>query len=390
MSKGFRELSWAPIMKYFIRIEEAVKEFKGGVVNLASGSPDVVPRPEEVMDAISDVASRYWGEVVSYPPPGGPRRLRDEVRAYLASQGVDLGGMDLLVFSGSMHALNVLSLALIRAGDLIASENPTFTDSLIPMKLHGASVRPIALTPSGLEGLARGVEGVKALYVVPTANNPTGMTYSAEARSEIAELSSEHSFLVIEDDPYRALASTPPPPIVNYCRAPTCVYVGSFSKVLAPGFRVAYVAVPKELSEVVMKAGEVSLALSSLASLVVYALLRKGLVARYAAEGRRRCELRLKALVDALRDYMPYATLWAEPRGGFYAFIKVPGVNMDKVLDEALRRGVSYVPGPAFYLDSPDLSTARLSIAKTCEDDIVRGVKALSEAVKSVAPGPIT
>ena len=378
--------------KYVLLDEYVIKVIKAGkVIDFASGSPDprLLPK-EEIREIASRVLDEYGDEALSYPPSVGLRSLRDAIMSLLSELGVSIPSSKVVVTSGVVRAIELASAVLLDRDSYAVAEEPTFSPALYPLYALGRGIEHVPLKEyreldvSTLGDVISELPA-KLYYTIPTAHNPTGTTFSNKVRNEVAKLACENDVVVVEDDVYRTvLGGEAPEPISATCarHSHTYVYLGSLSKVLAPGLRIAYMLVPRELFPHIRSVAGTELTLSPLTMLIAYEAMRTGLLLDRIRKLSREYRERMKVLKDSLIDYMPNNVYWNEDAEGYYVFIRVRGVNMIKLLDDALREGVGYIPGDAFLHKHSDPETARLCIAKPNSEEITLGVKKLAKVVK--------
>ena len=382
LSNRVSRIQWSPI--------EEVSFLMSGrrdVINLASGLPDPRYMPVDLMsELMCEVYEKYGREVLSYPEAYGLDVLREEIKRFLERHEVNTKGRDVIITCGAQHAVSAIARAFLEDNDKYAVENPTFVETLIALKYYSENCIPVSVNSSGLdvrelEKVSR--EGIKALYVIPNAQNPTGISYSDDVRREIARISEEVGFVIIEDDPYGPIVSERPNPIANATK--NTIYVGSFSKILAPGLRVGFMLVPEEVLDAIGMTMQLDFATHPPSMYVLYEALRRGIVDSVLRNVRRVYREKTKLVLSVLEDTMPEGVEWTRPRTSFHFMIFTNGINAREILEEAYRRGVVFVPGDLFYVRSPRHDSLRISISYPTEKEIETGVKILADVIKSQA-----
>jgi 2-aminoadipate transaminase len=220
----------------------------------------------------------------------------------------------------------------------------------------------------------------KCIYTIPNFQNPSGVTLAAQRRSELIEIADEHDLLIIEDDAYFDLYFTQEAsrlvPLAAF-RPERVVYLGTFSKVLAPGIRTAYLRAPEEIATKVELAKEgADLSSSVLDQALVVESLRSGLIERRLPELRKFYETRCRAMLDALDRFAPAGSRWTKPIGGFFILMELAeGINATEALPRAIENGVAYVPGQPFFVDESGENTLRLAYSKETPEKIAEGIE---------------
>jgi 2-aminoadipate transaminase len=327
---------------------------------------------------------------LQYSMTEGNPHLRALLAQRLTRRGLPTDAEDLLVTSGSQQALSLLTTALLDPGEVVLVEAPTYLAALQCFNLAQARIEPVASDDDGLdpEALREACRRhrPRMLYLVPTFANPTGATMPLARRRAIAAIAAEQGVWVVEDDPYGELRyrGEHVPPLAGLAEGGEQVlYLGSFSKVGAPGLRLGWLRAPRPLLRtltVVKQAAD--LHCSTLDQAAVAEYLRRvdldahisGLIGQY----RRRCD----AMLDALPATVPSGSTWTVPEGGMFVWVRLPGwADAADLLREALRRDVAFVPGSAFYPADPDPATLRLSFVTNTPEQIHEGMGRLAAVV---------
>ncbi|GAA3673006.1 PLP-dependent aminotransferase family protein [Lentzea roselyniae] len=355
------------------------------VISFAGG----LPAPELFdLDGVRtayDIALRDRS-VLQYAPTEGNQALRSLVAARLTGRGLPTS--DVLITTGSQQALTLVATALLGPGAVVAVEEPTYLAALQCFQMAGARIVPVAGDADGLDPAAlRSVveaERPAMLYLVPTFANPTGRTLSAARRAEIAALAEEHSFWIVEDDPYGELRyrGSAVAPLASI--SDRTVYLGSFSKIGAPGMRLGWLRAPEDLLRtlvIVKQAADLHTSTVDQAAAAVY-LKDNDLdahVARLCVEyGARR-----DAMIEALPGTVPVDTTWTDPDGGMFVWLRLPDdVDSAELLHEALRHDVAFVPGAPFFATTPDHATFRMSFTTNTPEEIAEGMARLAKVFR--------
>ena len=291
--------------------------------------------------------------------------------------------------SGSQAVLDAVGKALIAPGDTVAVESPTYLGALQAFRPYGPHFEALpcdaqGLRPASLEAVLRR-RTVKLVYLVPTFQNPTGRTLPLERRQAVAALLQKYGTLLVEDDPYADLRyeGTRLPSIKSL--APEhVIYVGTLSKVFAPGLRLGYCLAPAALQPWLVRVKQgVDLHTSTYTQALAAEYLDCGHLQRHLP---RICDLyrpRLHALLNALERYFPPGFAWSRPQGGMFVWVEgPPGLDMEALYPRAVRRGVAYVPGHHFFARKDQgHATMRLNFTMAAPSELDRGVARLAETL---------
>lgn len=372
-------------------IELVSKKVKGreDIINFASGAPDPNLAPlDDLRKVLTKIVEEYGYNALEYPGTGGLRELRREIREYLVELGVDTSGREVIITAGAQHSLNILANMLLDEKDSFIVENPTFIEAFITLRYYTPRYHAVGVDDKGMKveelevAIREDAVKPKLVYTMPTAHNPTGIVMNSERRKQLVETCSSNHIVVIEDDPYRPIIEEKPVPIVNLDKNEIAFYVGSFSKIIAPGLRVGYILAPREIAEKIEQIQQLDFASNTLAMYILLELFQLKTPYKIRSRLVKTYTERLRLLLDLLEDHMPPNTEWTKPKGGFYVLLRARGVNMVKLLDNALRENIAYVPAQLFYVEKPDPSTARLSISRVDEKHIEEGVRKLARIIK--------
>ena len=345
-----------------------------GMISFAGGNPSNSALEPEVISALSaEVLEKYGTTLLQYGATDGFAPLRESAAEFLRTAQVNCTADNLLPVQGGSQAFDLLLKALINPGDVILCESPTFLGAIQAMREYNA--RLVAM-PTDSEGvIVEEAERLiqkhhpKMMYVIPTFQNPTGITLSLERRKALAALAAKYGVVIAEDDPYRDLrySGTALPSIQSFDEEGWVVYMSSFSKYVAPGMRLgAAVANPTLLRKMVIGKQSADVHSPLLIQAIIDAYLRKGLMPDHL---RRICgdyKRQLDAMLDGFK-YFPEGTKHTVPEGGLFVWAELPeGVDGLKVFNAAVEAGVAFVPGTYFYPDGGHENTMRLNFSM-CE-----------------------
>jgi DNA-binding transcriptional MocR family regulator len=365
------------------------------IVSLAGGMPNLTALPMDLFASIVEKLVREHGqEALQYGSGQGHPKLREQICDVMALEGIRANPDDVLVTTGSQQALDLISRIFIDPGDVVLVEAPSYVGALGTFAQYEASVVHIEMDQDGLvpEALRQAIKTlryqgrrIKFLYLIPNYQNPAGVLLPAERRSEILDICRAEKIFIVEDNPYGLLGFDRPSP--NAMRAEdseNVIYLGSFSKTIAPGFRIGWALVPQALREKLVIASESSILCPSNFSQMA--------ISSYLADQPWRDQItsfcglykaRRDAMLESLDTHFPKSATWTRPAGGFYVWITLPPeIDTKAMMPKAIAAKVAYVPGTAFYADGLGSWSMRLSYCHPTPERIRDGVKALSGVVK--------
>jgi len=359
---------------------------KPGIISFAGGLPSPKTFPVEAFAAACETVLRTDGRAaLQYAASEGYRPLCEWVAA---SMPWDVSADQVLITTGSQQGLDLVAKVLIDEGSKVLVETPTYLGALqafTPMEPNIVSVDSDA-EGVDVDDLAAKAEGARFLYVLPNFQNPTGRSMSEARRQALVERASALGLPLVEDNPYGDLWFDQPPPKPLTARNPDgCIYLGSFSKVLAPGLRLGYVIAPKAIMPKLLQAKQAAdLHSPSFNQRMVSEVLKDGFIHRHVPTIRALYKSQCAAMLDALKTEMTgLDVVWNTPDGGMFLWVRLPaGMNAVELLPKAVDKGVAFVPGAAFYADHADPRTLRLSFVTASVEQIHIGVAALAQAIR--------
>jgi 2-aminoadipate transaminase len=363
------------------------------VVSLAGGMPYVAALPQELLaKAYNDLMAKKGNLAIQYGGGQGDLVLRDQIRELMALEGIQSSVEDLVITTGSQHGLDLLSGLFLDKGDVVVAEGPSYVGALGIFRHYEADVEHVYTDHDGMspEALQETITKLKAqgrkikfLYLVPNFANPSGVTLSAERRPRILEICKREHILIIEDNPYGLLYfDKPVPDALRAVEEDGVVYLGSFSKILAPGFRVGYVLAPPAIRDKMVLAQESALLCpSSFTQMMISEYLAnadwKGQIDTFRGVYKERKD----AALAAMHEYLPDLHT-TRPDGGFYLWVTLPdGVDSKAMLPLAVKELVAYTPGTAFYGDGTGQNKLRICYSYPTPENIKVGIKRLANVI---------
>jgi 2-aminoadipate transaminase len=371
---------------------------RGDVISFAPGAPSAETFPIEELAEIAARVFRQRGKIaLQYGPTRGSSTLIEGVVATMQGRGVQSEAAEIVITTGSQQGLDLISRLIIDAGDIALVELPSYVGGTIA--LHNAQAKLVGVKQDQggivlddlrdkLEQAKAAGERVKCLYTIPNFQNPSGVSLALERRAAIVELAEKYDFLIIEDDPYFELhfekdaTNLKPLAALNKERV---IYLSSFSKVLVPGLRTAWVQAPKEIAtrlELIKEGADLSSSVFDQA--IVSAALREGLIEKRLPMIREFYRVRLVAMLEALEKNADADWRWTKPTGGFFILMRITeGLDAKTILPQAIERGVAYVPGQPFFVDDSGANTLRLAYSKETPEKITEGIERLCNLLKA-------
>lgn len=361
-----------------------------GVLSLAGGlpSPDTFP-VEAIRSACETVLAQTPHGALQYGSGEGYDPLREWVAAHLGGRGMRVRASQVLITSGSQQGLDLAARVMIDAGAPVAVEIPTYPGALEAFHPYEPIFAGVACDddgplPDAIAALPHDAPGTRFAYLMPDFQNPSGRVVPAARRHALVAAAQAARVPLVEDDPYGDLwFDQPPPPPLAAVWPEGTLYLGSFSKVLAPGLRLGYLVAPDELFAKLVQAKQAAdLHTPGFNQRVVHEVVRDGFLDRHVPTIRERYRARAGAMADALARHLPAGCEWQRPGGGMFFWLRLPpGADATAMLADAVAAGVAYVPGAAFFAYRGDPRTLRLSFVTLSIDEIHAAVATLGQVL---------
>ena len=362
------------------------------VVSFAGGMPATSALDMEAVEAVVAGVIRDAGATaLQYGGGQGRSELRELLVEVMRHEGIPGHADDLVVTVGGQQALELIAKCFLDDGDVVLAEGPTYVGGIGAMASHRAEIRHIPMDAQGmdidqlevaLEQLRREGRRAKYVYTIPNHQNPAGVSMSVERRHRLAALAEQHDLLLVEDNPYGLLdfAGNIAPSLRSLV-PDRVVYVGTMSKILAPGVRTGWIAAPRPIRDKLVLLREAAdLCPSNLTQMIVERWLAtqpwQDQIKRFTVLYREKAE----AMLSALSEQMPAGVRWTVPEGAFYVWATVPaGIDTSDLLAKAVGRRVAYVPGRGFYGDGTGGNQLRLCFSYPEVERIPEGVERLGQ-----------
>lgn len=367
-----------------------------GLVSLAGGSPYLQSLPLERLAATAaSIIAKDGLTALQYGSGQGTEELRSQICEVMAEEGIlDAVPHNVVITAGSQSAQDVATKVFCNPGDVVLVENPTYVGALNTFEAYQVQVETVEMDDDGLvpdvleariAALQAAGKNIKFLYTIPNFNNPSGITLKQERRQQVVDICREANILVLEDNPYGLLRFDGEPLAPLRAANPAdVIYMGSFSKIFAPGLRIGWALVPEHLQRRYYLASEaVTLCPPTLNQMLVSAYLRdydwKAQIDTYRGLYSQRCH----AMLAALEEHMPEGTSWTSPDGGFFVWVTLPdGVDTYPLLRKAIDAGVVFIPGAAFTPSDEPSNKLRLAFSAVPPEAITEGVRRLAPVLQ--------
>ncbi len=357
-----------------------------GIISFAGGLPSPKTFPvAEFAAACAKVLRDDASAALQYAASEGLGPLRELV-AQMLPWKVDAA--QVLITTGSQQGLDLFGKILIDKDSRVLVETPTYLGALQAFAPMQPKIQGVACDDNGVDvaALRDAVRGAPArfLYVLPNFQNPTGRTMPEASRVRLSQTAGEIGLPLLEDNPYGDLWFDAPPPLPLAARNPEgCVYLGSFSKVLAPGLRLGFMVAPKAIYPKLLQAKQAAdLHTPGFNQRVVVEVMKDGFLERHVPTIRALYKSQRDAMLAAMQQHMPAGVEWNTPSGGMFLWARLPqGMNAAELLPKAVDKGVAFVPGAAFYADHADTRSLRLSFVTASAQEIQTGIAALARVI---------
>jgi 2-aminoadipate transaminase len=381
---------------------------KPDIISFAGGLPASELFPIAEFEAAAErVLTQHGSQALQYSTTEGFMPLREFLVEKMAAYGIEAGPENILITSGAQQAIDIIGKILINPGDRVLTEQPTYLGALQSWRAYQAEFVPVPIDHDGLrvdlleEALC---SGPKFMYILPNFQNPGGVTLSLERRHELIEIADHYGIPIVEDDPYGELRyegeHLPPLVVVDndlmndtgatydgrgsFMRG-NLIYLGTFSKTLAPGLRLGWMVAPTSVIErAVMAKQGMDLHSSSFVQMVAYETVKDGFLKTHVQHIRSVYSERRDVMLAAMERYFPPGVEWTRPEGGLFLWVTLPDdVDASVLFETAIANKVAYVPGVAFDPLGEAVNTFRLNFSNAQPDLIEEGIRRLGDVLVS-------
>ncbi len=363
------------------------------VISFAGGlpAPELFP-VDDVRVSAERVLEEIGPRALQYGITDGVPALRDRLAAEMAARGVACTADDILITTGSQQSLDLVGKIFLDPGDIVLTENPTYLAAIQSFQCFEARFQPVStdddgIIPEAVDELA-GRVAARFLYVIPNFQNPTGRTLSAERRRALYEVAVRRGLTIVEDDPYGKLRyrGEAVPPIKSFDTTGSVIYLSTFSKIVAPGFRTGWAVAPRPIREKLIIAKQAAdLHTSSLDQLILERYLRDFDNPSHVERVRKAYGERYALMDERLAAAMPAGYTWTKPDGGMFLWVTGPGhIDTTALLEKALERNVAFVPGADFFPDHEGTNCMRLNFSNARPELIREGIDRLARLCRDL------
>ena len=371
------------------------------IISFAGGlpSPDSFPL-EDLRVIFEALLHEEGGAAFQYGPTQGDLKLREALAARMKGRGIPAEVARVIVTHGAQQAIELLGRILLEEGDVVVVTQPTYLGIFTALATYRPTYHGVAMDREGIltdvleEDLrALAMDGLrpKFIYAIPTFHNPAGITMSLRRRRALADIAATYEVPVIEDDPYYDLRfeGESVPPIATFDKEGWVTYLGSFSKILAPGFRVGWALGPREVINKLSLAKQgVDLFTNGFGQRVAERYLSLGLLEKHLPKIRGLYRHKRDVMLEAMKDSFPESATWTHPQGGLFLWATVDErIDTKALLPKAAQRGVVYIPGHGFFAGTPRVNHMRLNFSFPSDSNIRKGIPILGSVLEEQTGG---
>lgn len=366
------------------------------VISLAGGMPDPKTFPvDDIKEITQDVLSKKSAQALQYSSTEGFPELRKCILEYLAKDGNGGKLENIVISSGSQQGLDLIGKVFLSPGDIAIVELPSYLAALNAFYSYGGKLVGVPMDEDGMrmdileEKLSQFKnEGkkVKFIYTISNFQNPAGVTMSLARRKKIIEIAHKFNVFIVEDNPYEKLRfeGESIPSIYSLEKNGSVVSLGTFSKILCPGLRLAWILGNEEIiRKIAILKQATDLCTSILNQLIASEYCKLGKLEENIKSNIQIYKRKRDIMLNALEEYFPKEASWTKPQGGFFVVATLPEyIDTGEMFKEAIKENVAYVPGGPFYADGKGQNTMRLSFCYPSEEDIEEGIKRIGNLIK--------
>lgn len=364
------------------------------IISLAGGlpAPELFPI-DEYRRAFEWILESDGAQALQYGPSEGYRPLRGLVAERMGRFGMPSTADDVVITNGSQQALDLIGKIFLDPGDTVIVEKPTYLGAIQAFNQYQPRFLVVPMDEDGMivDELERllatntGSRKIKLIYALPNFQNPTGRSLSVARRTQLVQVASHYGVPIVEDDPYGELRfeGEPAPNLRSLDTDNTVIYLGTFSKILAPGFRLGWVVAGPEVIEAILHGKQpADLHTGTAQQMATYEVAKDGFVDRHVERVRSFYRERRDVMLRAIEEHFPAEARFTRPQGGLFVWAELPAsIDTRELLLEAVREKVAFVPGQGFHVDNSGTNTMRLNFSNVPPDQLREGIRRLGHAI---------
>jgi 2-aminoadipate transaminase len=359
------------------------------IISFAGGLPNRELFPvQELTDATNEVFKIYGSDIFQYSNSEGYLQLREYIANNYRKKDLTVSAENILITNGAQQGLDLLGKVLLNDGDGVIIEEPGYLGAIQAFSLYKPKFSPVAVSEHGMDlnqlKLIVSEGKQKLIYSVPNFQNPSGITYSSKNREELAGIIKEKEIFIVEDDPYGELrfAGTPKPSFKTYLPDKT-ILLGSFSKIVVPGFRIGWIVAPDEIFEKLLVAKQASdLHTCHFTQYIIYQYLLKNNIDSHIQKVMNTYGEQCQCMMESINTYFPDNVKYTKPEGGMFLWVTLPPeMSAMDLFNLAVKESVVFVPGDPFYVSRKGTNTLRLNFSSVDNKTIKTGIKRLGRAI---------
>lgn len=365
-----------------------------GVISFAGGLPNPKAFPVSIIKEISsELLEENGATILQYGQTEGLTELRELLAERLQKDGIEADMDNILITVGSQEGLDITGKIFLNKDDIVLLGLPSYLGGINAFRAYRSKLEGIPLDDEGMAvglleekilELERKGKKIKMIYVIPTFQNPAGVVMPESRRRKLVEIAREHDLIIVEDDPYSKLRfdGDPVKPIKAFDE--NVIYMATFSKILSPGFRLAFIAAPKDvIRKMAIAKQSIDLCSPTITQFIAYEIIKRGLLDEHIPRIVEMYKKKRDIMINAMEEYFPNGCEWTRPNGGMFLWARLPeNVSTMEMFDDALRKKVAYVHGKAFHVDGSGTNTMRLNFSNPSDEEIKKGIKRLGEVIE--------
>ena len=366
------------------------------VISFAGGLPAEESFPvSDIKECMDEILDEMGTKALQYGTTEGYDDLRRELVKHYKSQGVDITIDNIMITTASQQGLDLTGKIFLNPGDTVICGLPSYLGGLSAFRSYGGEMVGIKFDDKGmdtkklkekLEELKKQGRLPKFIYLIPDFQNPAGITYPESRRKEILDLAIQYDILVVEDSPYRELRFDGKEQKMMYelDNDGRVIVLGTFSKTLAPGFRLGWVVAHEKIIEKYITAKQsTDLCTPAILQMAVAKYMQKGYLQKNLKKTIELYRIKRDLMLECFRKYMPEGVTWTEPQGGLFLFLYLPEeIDAEELFHVAIKNDVAFVIGQTFHCDGSGKNTMRLNFSFPTNEQIDMGVERLASAIK--------